>query len=228
MGLWVDQSVPSDLIELGRIADPYGIKGWLNILPHSADSSALKSAKVWFIQLPVPGGYAAAARAASAASAKGEKPAPPTDLKPVRIAQSKMHSGRLVVEIQGLADRNLAEALKGGSIWVSRAQFPPLKKGEYYWIDLVGLSVVNRENVCLGSVEEVMDHGAHPILVVQPPEALPTDVPGHSAAPSPDLADSKAKAPVQAEEILIPFVPVYIDAVSLADKKITVDWQADY
>ncbi|MCE2678898.1 MAG: ribosome maturation factor RimM [Burkholderiales bacterium] len=228
MGLWVDQSVPTDLIELGRIADPYGIKGWLNILPHSADSSALKNAKVWFIQLPVPGGYAAATRAANAASAKGVKPAPPTDLKPVRIAQSKMHSGRLVVEIQGLADRNLAEALKGGSIWVSRAQFPPLKKGEYYWIDLVGLSVVNREDVCLGTVEEVMDHGAHPILVVQPPETLPPGASSDSTSTPADVADSKPKTPAQAEEILIPFVPVYIDAVSLADKKITVDWQADY
>ena len=95
-------------------------------------------------------------------------------------------------------------------------------------IDLVGLSVVNRENVCLGSVEEVMDHGAHPILVVQPPEALPSDVSDNSTAPQSDLTDGKPKTLVQAEEILIPFVPVYIDAVSLADKKITVDWQADY
>jgi 16S rRNA processing protein RimM len=210
-GLWVDQSVPTDLIELGRIADPYGIKGWLNILPHSADSAALKNAKIWFIQLPVVGGFAASVRAANASSAKGIKPSPPTDLKAVRIAQSKMHSGRVVVEIQGLSDRNLAEALKGGSIWVSRSQFPPLKKGEYYWIDLVGLSVMNREGACLGTVDEVMDHGAHPILVVTP---MPSDAVDETAAPT--------------EEILIPFVPVYIDEVSLADKKISVDWQADY
>ena len=61
----------------------------------------------------------------------------------------------VIASIQGLEDRDAAEALRGGRVFVSRASFPTATEGEYYWVDLIGLSVVNREGVVLGEVVAV-------------------------------------------------------------------------
>jgi len=195
-------AMPTDLIELGRIGEPYGVKGWVNVFPHSEDAGTLKRAKSWFITWYDP----FAAPDAKAGPAAGQNPmaASPSaaDALSIAVVQSRMHSGRLVAQLQGIDDRSLAEKLKGASIWVSRADFPPPRKGEFYWVDLVGVSVINREGVDLGTVTAVTDHGAHPILCID--------------------------AGTDAEERLIPFVDAYIDGVDLAAKTIRVDWQADY
>jgi 16S rRNA processing protein RimM len=41
--------LPADAVEVGRIADAWGIKGWFKVLPYSADPEALFSSKRWFI-----------------------------------------------------------------------------------------------------------------------------------------------------------------------------------
>jgi 16S rRNA processing protein RimM len=197
-----EQSVPDDLIELGRVGEPYGIKGWINVLNHNSDSAALKSAKVWFLHW--------SAVRLTPAQAAPEVPKASPRLVPVRVAQTKLHSGRLIAQLVGMDDRNLAEHLKGAQVWVSRSQFPPLKKGEFYWVDLIGLAVVNREGVHLGTVSEVVDHGAHPILCL------------------PATGQASGDEGTDDQERLIPFVPAYIDGVDLVARRITVDWQADY
>jgi 16S rRNA processing protein RimM len=106
-------------------------------------------------------------------------------------------------------DRNAAEALRGARIFISRQSFPTAKDGEYYWIDLIGLAVVNREGAALGTVIDLLDTGAHCVLRVQRPDAP---------------ADAK---PDEAER-LIPFVDAYVDKVDLTERRITVDWGLDY
>ena len=44
--------LPDDAVEVGRILDAWGVKGWLKILPHSSDPEALFAAKTWFLQAP--------------------------------------------------------------------------------------------------------------------------------------------------------------------------------
>ena len=46
------------------------------------------------------------------------------------------------------------KALKGARIFVSRASFPSTDDGEYYWVDLIGLQVFNRDGALLGTVTE--------------------------------------------------------------------------
>lgn len=204
----ITQAAPDDLIELGRIGEPYGIKGWVNVLAYSADSTALKTAKTWFLRW--------------SAQHFGRD----TALVGVQIAQSRLHSGRLVAQVQGVDDRNLAEVLKGASVWVSRSLFPPLKKGEFYWVDLIGMSVVNREGVHLGVVYEVIDHGAHPILCL--PGTEPQSASGVEAGPAESAEPTDSAEPTESAERLIPFVPAYIDKVDLPTRQIHVDWQIDY
>jgi 16S rRNA processing protein RimM len=139
------------------------------------------------------------------------------ELRDVEMMQAKSHSGDVVARLMGVAGRDAAEALKGAAVQIARSHFPALSDGEFYWVDLIGLAVENMQGESLGVVSDLMDNGAHPILRV----AVPT-VPVEAEAEA-NRADSKAAA-----EILIPYVDQFVKTVSLADKKIVVDWGLDY
>jgi len=79
-----------------------------------------------------------------------------------------------------------------------------LSANEFYWLDLIGMTVANLQGESLGSVADLIDNGAHPILRV-----VRTD------------ADSE-------REYLIPFVEHFVPEVDQKNKKITVDWGLDY
>lgn len=188
-------SLPDDAIEVGRILDAWGVKGWLKILPHSADPEALFKADTWFLQVPEARfrpGFTAFSGTVS-----------------LQVEEVKEHSGSLVAKIDGVDDRNPAEALRGARIFLPRSSFPQASQDEYYWVDLIGLNVVNREGIDLGTVRDLMATGPTSVLCV---EYTATDAEG---------VESTA-------ERMIPFVAAYVDAVDTDGKRITVDWQPDY
>jgi 16S rRNA processing protein RimM len=178
--------LPADAIEVGRIADAWGIKGWFKVLPHSASPEALFSSKRWYL-LP---------------SEKGAKTFSGTAL--LRVREAKEHSDTVVASAHDVDDRSAAEALKGARIFIPRSSFPTAADDEFYWVDLIGLEVVNREGQSLGQVRELLSTGPQTVLVIEYSE------------------DGKVL------ERMIPFVAVYVDSVDVAGKRITVDWQADY
>ena len=188
-------NLPDDAIEVGRILDAWGVKGWVKILPHSTHPEALFSAKSWFLQAPEAKyrpGFTVFSGTVS-----------------LNVAEAKTHSDTVVAKITGIDDRNAAEALRGARIFLPRSSFPAASKDEYYWVDLIGLNVVNREGVALGCVRDLMATGPHSVLCVE-----------YSAIQDDGTATTA--------ERMIPFVSVYVDAVDLAGKCITVDWQPDY
>ena len=178
--------LPADAIEVGRIADAWGIKGWFKVLPHSASPEALFSSKRWFIQ----------------PSERGAKTFAGTLL--LRVREAKEHSDTVVASAHEIDDRSAAEALRGARIFIPRSSFPTAQADEYYWVDLIGLDVVNREGLPLGQVRELLSTGPQTVLVLQ------------------YLEDGKPM------ERMIPFVAAYVDGVDLPGKRITVDWQPDY
>ena len=186
--------LPDDAVELGRFLDAWGVKGWVHIQPHSADTRALFESQDWFLLPPE-------ARFGRGFSAfKGPVR--------VRVAEIKVHSDSIVVRLDGIADRNGAESLKGARIHVPRSAFPPAEDGEYYWVDLIGLQVVNREGVHLGVVRDLMPTGPTSVLVMEYTETV-------------DGVEKTA-------ERMVPFVAAYIDDVDLKARRITADWQTDY
>jgi 16S rRNA processing protein RimM len=221
---------PDDAVEVARIGDAWGVKGWVRVEPYARDPKALLSSRRWFLQPP-----AGRPRPAGA-------PMLPSVLC---ITLAKEHGDGVIASAQEIPDRNTAEALKGARVFVSRASFPAAAQDEYYWVDLIGLEVVNRAGVLLGTVTDLLDTGAHSVLRVQLPEgeraaaspALESEsVPAPAPAPAPDEAApaaparrSRRKVPeAEPAERLIPFVAAYIDEVRLAERRILVDWEADY
>jgi len=189
-----DPPWPDDAVEVGRIVGAWGLKGWIKVHPFASDPQALFSSRRWFIKPPEEGAV--------------KRPgAPPASALPLllKITEAKDHGDVVVALAQDVADRDAAEALRGARVFVGRSSFPTPDADEFYWIDLIGLDVVNREGERLGTVTGLIDTGPHSVLRV---------------APTPGAAET--------DERLIPFVGAYVDDVSLAERRITVDWGLDF
>ena len=221
-----DLSWPEDAIEVGRILGAWGIKGGIKVLPFAADPQALFSAKLWFLK------PAESAKKPSAAAVNPLKPgkavalATPAHKTPAQKAALaaplpfalnvkgvRDQGDAIVCTAPEIADRDAAEAMKGVRVFVSRSTFPQPDADEFYWIDLIGLSVLNRDGVALGDVIGLIDTGPHCVLRVKPAAAEP---------------QGEAPAEPAADERLIPFVDAYVDSVDLPGRRIVVDWGLDY
>lgn len=170
-----DAGPPADLVELGVIRGAYGVRGWVRIEPFAGDSDLLQALRPWWL---VGSG-------------------PPQRLEP---GEARVHRGLLLAKWSGCDAREAADRLKGCRIAVARSGFPPLPQGEYYWVDLIGARVVNREGVELGRVKDLRRTAAQDLL----------DVEGASGG------------------LLVPMVAEYIDAIDVNAAVIRVDWQADW
>jgi 16S rRNA processing protein RimM len=120
----------------------------------------------------------------------------------VSIEESETHANTVVAKLAGYEVRETVALLKGREIAVPRDELPQPGDDEVYWADLVGLEVVNLQGEALGEVAEVFSNGAHEVLRVA--------VPGGK------------------EERLLPYVEAVVRVVSLADRRIVVDWGADW
>jgi len=185
-----DAEFPADAIEVARILDAWGIKGWIRVQPYARDPQALFSSRRWFLRPPVvqPG------------RPVREVVSPLPVL--LRITEAREHGDDVVASVRDISDRSSAEALRGARIFVPRSSFPTAASDEFYWVDLIGLQVFNRDGVLLGVVSGLIDNGAQSVLQVR----------GASTS----------------AERLIPFVAAYVDKVDLAARRIEVDWGLDY
>jgi 16S rRNA processing protein RimM len=183
-------ALPADAVEVGRVLGAWGVKGGIKVKPFAADPQALFSSKRWYLQPPetvMPQGN------------RASRSLPPL----LRVVQAREHGDGVVATVQDIDDRDAAQALAGARVFVPRASFPTPDEDEFYWVDLIGLSVANRAGVELGTVTGLIETGPHCVLRVQ-------------------------AAAADAPERLIPFVAAYVDAVDLPGRRIAVDWDPEY
>ncbi len=185
-------ALPQDAIEVGRIGEAWGIKGWFKVIAYSASPEALFSSKSWYLLPPEPRAGVVAREPLFKAS------------QLLKIRAAKDHSDTLVAQAEGVDDRNTSELLKNCRIFIGRESFPKPASNEFYWVDLLGCEVINREGISLGAVKDLISTGPQTVIVAERE---------HEGKPL---------------ETLIPFVDAYVDTVSLEKKTITVDWQLDY
>ncbi len=171
---------PSTLVEVGRVLDAWGTRGWIKLAPASAEAAGLLAATRLWLHAPAPHGFRLGLG--------------------VRLA--RRHGAAIVALLDGVATRDDAESLKGCSVHARREDFPAADDGAYYWIDLIGCTVVNRDGVALGVVDGLLDSGAQSILQL------------HVAG--------------RRQPRLIPFVDAHVDSVDLTARRIVANWQPDY
>lgn len=136
------------MVVLGRVIAPYGVKGWVKLLPLGDDPLAWRKMPALWL-------------AADADGAEWQRR---------ELEDLKVHGKGLVAKFRGIDDRNAAEAIDGSYIAAPREDLPQTGQDEYYWADLIGLEVVNARGVRLGRVAELIETGASDVLVVRDDE----------------------------------------------------------
>ena len=161
----------SRLIALAKVGRPYGLTGAVHLYPYSADAQTLLKAKTLTIGV--------------------------TDFE---VARSRRHGESIVAQLVGVDSPESAAKLTNKEVLVDRALFAALPDGEYYWVDLIGLTCTNGDRV-FGEITEIFESGAHPILRVK-------------------LASGEKAG----TDELIPFVDAIVRSVDLAAGRVDVDW----
>lgn len=175
---------------MGRIVAPYGVYGWLKVVPDTEAIDGLFDYDNWWL-------------------GKGD------DWREMVVETAKIHNDVIVVKLAGIDDRDAAIACKGKQIGVPREALPEAGANEYYWSDLIGLSVKNQQGVDFGLIEDVFETGANDVLVVK--NTTPTS--------SVNKAGSDKEQP---QERLLPFIATVVLEVDLKAKTMLVDWDEDF
>jgi 16S rRNA processing protein RimM len=183
------------MVVMGRIVAPYGVFGWLKVVPDTEAFDGLFDYDTWWL-------------------GKGK------DWREMVVETAKIHNDVLVVKLEGIDDRDAALACKGKQIAVPRDALPEPEENEYYWSDLIGVRVKNKQDIDFGLITEVFETGANDVLVVKPEVARSEVV--KSAVVDKDAAKEKPL------ERLIPFIDSVVLEVDLAAKTMLVDWDADF
>jgi 16S rRNA processing protein RimM len=136
------------LLAIGRVVRAHGLRGELRVEPFFAGSDALERvSELWLSERAEDAGGAVLHAVEHA------RPVPKAYL----------------VQLEGVADRNAAEALRGRTVWVARDALPPSDDSEYYLVDLVGAKVVGPEGE-IGVVVEIATHPSVDALVIRTPD----------------------------------------------------------
>lgn len=163
-------------ILLGRVHGAFGVRGELKLESFTDPANAIFRYQPWTLR-----------------DAQGRE-------RELAGARGRLTAKGVVATFPDVADRDTAEALRGAEVWVPRSALPPPKPGEYYWVDLEGLRVVNREGVDFGRVSHLFSTGANDVLVAE-----------------------------GERERMIPFLqPDYIVSIDFEAGVVTVDWDPEF
>ena len=156
---------------MGRVRAPHGLNGWIKIKPFTEEIEGLLDYPQWWL------------------GSEGQ-------WQQHRVAESAVHGSMVVARLEGFTDRDAAAELRGRDVAVPRAAMPENREGEFYWNDLLGMEVCNRNAAKLGLVAKILETGANAVLVVQGDK-----------------------------ELLVPFIQGVVVNVDLKARQLVVDWE---
>jgi 16S rRNA processing protein RimM len=175
---------PDSVVTLGRIVGLFGVDGWVKVHSYTRPPQAILEHDVWLV---------------------GKQ----DDWHRQQLREGRQQGRGIVARLAGTGSREQAATLIGADIGVPLQQLPALAQGEYYWVELEGLRVVNLEGVTLGVVSHLLETGANDVIVVVPEI-------GSSAGAS------------AGKDRLIPYVREVVKQVDLESGILRVDWGLDY
>lgn len=171
------------MVVLGRITAPYGVRGWLRLHPFGDDPASWRTMKRWWL-------------GADDKEFDGWRTYP--------LEALRAQGNGWIVKLAEVGDRAAAESLVGQYVGAPREDLPATETNEYYWADLIGLAVVNAKQEPLGRVTELIESGAHAVLVVEEGEGE------------------------NAQRRLLPFVGQVVKEVDVPAGRMRVDWERDW
>ena len=163
------------MVVVGKIGAAYGVKGWVRISSYTVPADNILRYEPWYVRSD-------------------------GDWGPLAVDGARRHQQGVVAHVDGIDDRTAIERYRGWEIGVVEENLPATDENEYYWKDLVGLSVHSSDGVDLGKVVRLIETGAHDVLVIEG----------------------------EAGQILVPFVRQIVTSVDLNAGRLIAEWQLDY
>ncbi|MCL9683270.1 ribosome maturation factor RimM [Legionella maioricensis] len=162
-------------VVIGRFGRPHGVKGFVTVHSFTEPRDNILRYTDWHVYLN-------------------------HTWQPVKVLNIEVHNKSIVAQIEGYPERESVARLTNVEIAVQKEQLAELEPGEYYWHQLIGMSVVNTKGESFGTVVEVMPTGANDVLVAQ-----------------------------GEKRHLIPYLPgQFIIEINESQQVITVDWDLDF
>jgi len=176
-----ERAAAHGMVAVARVAKPHGIRGELCMDIHAGSPLLFAPGRTLFLAAPVltTGGGGGLGRP-----------------KAYAVAASREHTGRLLVTLKGVADRNAADLLRGAEVYVAEADLPPPDAGEEYLFRLLGSRVLLAGGADVGVFEAILDTPGQLTWVIR----------GKGG-----------------EEILFPAVPEFILGLDAARQEIVID-----
>ncbi len=202
----------NDWIEIGTIVAPQGLAGEVRVYPSSElPERFLEPGQRWLLS---PG---------------------QAEPQPIEILGGRYLAGKglYVVELEGIENREQAEALRDSQLFVKKSDRPHLEEDEFYTLDLIGLEVINQlDGQIVGTVADVISAG-HDVLEI---ELSPSFAQSQSVSVEPDIADNSAqdqhssrrkkrkpkRKPPQQKKLLVPFVKDIVPVVDLEKRHLEI------
>ena len=128
-------------ISVGKVSGVFGIKGWVKVFSYTESRENILKYSPWLLK-------------------KG------SETKVLKVVEGNSQGKFLVAQLEGVSDRDQAAALMGWEIFIKAEQLPKARKGEYYWSDLIGLTVKTNLGVELGVVDSLLETGANDVVIV--------------------------------------------------------------
>jgi len=132
-----------ELIPVGKITATHGIRGFLKLYSYSGNIESLRCAETVFL--------------------KGKN----SVLTELALIDISAHAGGFIFALDGFTDINQVLPFVGCEVYLKLSGLPELEDDEYYWRDLIGLTVVTDQGVVLGSVKDIFETGSSDIYVVE-------------------------------------------------------------
>ena len=160
---------------MGKVLVPYGVNGWVKVYSFTEKIESFLTYKKLYLS-------------------KDQK-----NWLEIKIKEIKLHGKTIIVKFSEIADRSQAETYKNYLIGVPKDYLPQLNDNQYYWNDLIGLEVLNLQDVSFGLVDTYIETGANDVIVVKGDK-----------------------------ERLIPYTPMTVLKVDTIKNKIIVDWDESF
>jgi len=129
-------------VPVGKLNGLFGVKGWVKVFSNTQPKENILTYSPWYLKRD-------------------------GQWQEFKLLSGKSHGKGVVAHLYGCNDRDIAATLIGSEIAIKREQLAPPASGEYYWSDLIGLSVKNLEGIELGKISSMLETGANDVIVVE-------------------------------------------------------------
>ncbi len=164
----------TQIVVVGRIVDAYGLKGQVKVRSFTERPESLLDYPDWILS---GAGFHSTC---------------------YHVSNAQFDGRFVIASLIDVTDRNQALDLKGADIGIRKDALPQLAEGEFYWLDLIGMKVVNMRGEQLGVVTQLLETGANDVLIVE----------------------GKIRS-------LLPYIPQVVKNINEESGTIKVDWSED-